>query len=184
MTNDKIWLGIFERKKIMSRITKSLAESIASSLLAKKKEKISHKRQELKEKVTQVIEQTIPEDVLKFHESNQDWMRGSQDFRLQGDGTGTDYTHYRTTKTLPSNSQYNWVKIPDKSHNEVMNLHSKIDKMESDLKKARFEVETAIFNLRTYSNLEKEFPEAAKYLPKNGTTALVVNIDKVRQLIK
>lgn len=46
------------------------------------------------------------------------------------------------------------------------------------------EVTTALFNLRTEKNVREEFPEALPYLNFSSCTALVPNIDKLRQILK
>lgn len=61
-------------------------------------------------------------------------------------------------------------------------------KKKNDIDKAKCdyinEVTTALFNLRTEKNVREQFPEALPYLNFSSCTALVPNIDKLRQILK
>lgn len=65
--------------------------------------------------------------------------------------------------------------------NDAKKKKNEIDKAKRDYTN---EVTTALFNLRTEKNVREEFPEALPYLNFSSCTALVPNIDKLRQILK
>lgn len=75
--------------------------------------------------------------------------------------------------------------IIDKKDWKLLNDEKKkkddIDKAKRNYTK---EVTTALFNLRTEKNVREQFPEALPYLNFSSCTALVPNIDKLRQILK
>lgn len=75
--------------------------------------------------------------------------------------------------------------ILDKEDGKRLN-DAKKKKNEIDKAKRNYtnEVTTALFNLRTEKNVREEFPEALPYLNFSSCTALVPNIDKLRQILK
>ena len=65
--------------------------------------------------------------------------------------------------------------------NDAKKKKDDIDKAKRNYTK---EVTTALFNLRTEKNVREQFPEALPYLNFSSCTALVPNIDKLRQILK
>jgi hypothetical protein len=63
----------------------------------------------------------------------------------------------------------------------VLYFSNKIETMEKGIRELIINIEAALFNLRTYANVEKEFPEAFKILPVSKVnTGLMVNIKDIR----
>lgn len=162
----------------MSRITKQIATAVSNQLILSKNQDLEKERSVLSELTTKIYLKSIPQDVLKTFETHPSYFK-TQSF-VDICEKGFNYERFNMTKALPiCNSRYYAELSPEdavllrKQHSIVVDLKNQIELLRRD-------IENAIFNLRTYNNVEKEFPEAFKLLPKRQSTALIVNLNDIR----
>lgn len=161
----------------MSRITKAISEDVAKQLLSSKLEEIGVLKKELKAKGTEIKLRTIPKDVLKAYNSNKSYFRTTNS--EYANGVGLDRWFSISFETLPCNSQA--IQLTDEEAEFLLILTDKISDKTKEYKNLKIQIETALFNLRTYNNVEKEFPEAFKLLPKlSVNTSLMIDVKKLR----
>lgn len=163
----------------MTRISKTLAQNVASKLVEKKLIELKKMREELSQYVHDWYVTKIPKDVMKLFKAQKKWFstRGSISFC----GNGFNYKSFGFRTELPTGGDYNIM--PDETcAKEVTLMVNAIEKKEDEIGALRNEIECALIGLKNYSNIEKEFPEAYKLLPKeNQCTAIMVNVDKIRE---
>lgn len=164
----------------MSRITKQIAENVAIKLTEKQAKEIKDLQSELKDKFTEIYLKTIPKEVLDLFKKHPDFMETRSSMQLQGNGFNYQY--------IGLNASYpckNHVFTPSPQDAKI--LLSQINDVynkKSELSKLKLEIETLVFGLRTYAKVKSEFPEAAPFLPKATSTALMVNISDLRKKLK
>lgn len=161
----------------MSRITKSIAEEVARQLVKERENEISQLKKNLGHYVTQLHIARIPEIVMKAFKTNGSYINSQQSMRITGAGFDRWFT-VNMDKTLPYSGEH--LQVNDEQGNAIKDADNLIqDKTtaKNDLKQS---IEVALFNLRTYANVEKEFPEAVKFLPKqninNGPAVCIKDI--------
>ena len=161
----------------MSRITKELASSIAEQLLKPKKEAITALKKERKDIVSDLYFNELPVEIRKAFEKYPAYFSRQSSVRIHGPGFG--YECYELSKSLPQIDHS--LSVDEKTGNVIKKLSNKIEKLQQEYRVMESEIENALLALRTYKNVEKEFPEAASYLPEKHTTALIVNISSIRE---
>lgn len=163
----------------MTRISKTLAQNVASKLVEKKRTELGKMRIELSEYIHDWYVTKIPKDVMKLFKAQKKWFstRGSISFC----GNGFNYKSFGFRTELPTGGDYNIM--PDETcAKEVTLMVNAIEKKEDEIDRLHSEIKHALIGLKNYSNIEKEFPEAYKLLPKeNQCTAIMVNVDKIRE---
>jgi len=159
----------------MSRITKTIAESVAKQLAEPKNLELKELKEKSIELVTSVIKSTIPSEIMEMYAKYPDFFNTHYNTRINCAGFGYEYYKFNT---LPDDGDN--PKISTQDGNKILSLAHKIEVKEKEYKQLRLEIETALIGLRTYSNVQKEFPEAFKLLPTITTTALTVDLKSIR----
>jgi len=161
----------------MSRITKQIAEAVANQLVLPKRQELQKEEQKLHQITTDIYLKHIPSQVMDAYDKYHEWFNKTESVYLNTNGF--NYEYLALTKNYPKQRN----KYPEFTAAESAKIRVQFD-IVADLKKSieklKFDIETAVFNLRTYSNVEKEFPEAFKLLPAKQTTALIVNLKDIR----
>lgn len=158
------------------RITKAVAQKVAQQLISERQTEIENLSNELNRKAYEIYLDTVPKQVLDIFKSNSSYFKNSKKFYVQGVGlntTGIDFDVY-----TPYVSQY--FTLCEKDANIFVKLINNIQAKQKELNEFKIQIEVALLNLRTYNNIEKQFPEAAKLLPIQQTTAIMVNIKDIR----
>jgi hypothetical protein len=167
----------------MSRITKSIAEEVARQLVKERENEISQLKKNLSHYVTMLHIDRIPENVMKAFKSNGSYINSQQTMYITGAGFDR-WFKVTMEKTLPYNGES--LEVNDVDGNAIKDADNLIQDKIRAKEELRQNIEVALFNLRTYNNVEKEFPEAFKLLPKQSVnTALAINLKDIRsKLIK
>ena len=161
----------------MSRITKEIASEIAVKMTEKRVKEIASLRKVLQTTIYKYALSKIPKAVLLCSKKHPDYF--DKNTYVQFCGNGFNYESFSFAPALPIN---NTRLIPDdKTAKDVLNQNKVIHAKDNELRSLRKEIEVSLYNLRTYKNVEKEFPEAFKLLPKNVCTSLVINIESIRE---
>jgi len=162
----------------MSRITKAIASDVAKQLVKNQRKELEDLKSKRSEFVTSLYEKIIPEDVLMVFKTNRSYINFQSSIRIVGCGFN-HYNNYILTKELPYNGNY--LEVDDTDGDIIKSLDAEIDDSRNKIKELSHSIEIALFNLRTYNNVEKEFPEAFKLLPKQSVnTALAINLKDIR----
>ena len=164
----------------MSRITKTIAENVAIKLLEKKYAKIEEIKEGLKVKFTEIYKKQLPKEVLELFYKKQGFFYQRTNFVL--DGNGHSHNIIYTTEPLPYLSGAVSLDVEDSKI--ILDIMNNISNLESEYNKLKLEIETTLLNLRTYSKISSEFPEATPFLPNTTSTALSVNISDLRNKLK
>lgn len=168
------------------RISKDLAKQIAERLLEKKAEGISKAQDALRKFTNEIVPTKIPDEVKQFAKRFPEYFEFSTSVRFCCKETNrSTYKWNSVDDSFVDKSEGSYMAITKSEYNEYEKLSDKIEKLKSDYNRSLQDVKAAIFNLRTDAKLREHFPEAAALIPKgNTTTALAVNIDSIRELLK
>lgn len=165
----------------MSRITKEIAKEVALSLTKLKKEEISKLNEKISSRLEDIILSKIPDEVKKCFSKNKKFFNTRSGFQLSGNGF--DYQHFNTINSIPygNNSSYTPTEL---EANELLPMINKVQDLKVNYNKLLLEVESLLYNLRTYSKVVIEFPEAEPFLPKTMSNKLMININDIRDKLK
>ena len=167
------------------RISKEKATNVAEKLLNPKREKLENLRKELSDYVTEIAKSHIPKPVNDMFKEYPEYVNSvSNSIQIEGEFIDNwSLKHRHISETIPHKNKP--ILVTKNQSKKIRNLFDKEERMRLEINKLRREIENAVFNLRTYSRCEKEFPEAFKFLPKkNITTALQVNVQDIRSKLK
>jgi hypothetical protein len=160
------------------RITKEIAEQVARLLCTKKKEAINAKKKVLAEYNTVIYLRHLPDDIVKAFKKKPNYFNKQTSTRINGSGLG--YEFYQLDDVQPTDQRTSITASEDeakfivKASNEITDLQIQYNEIVK-------EIEAALYNLRTYNNVEKEFPEAFALLPPTKVnTGLMVNLKDIR----
>jgi len=161
-------------------ITKTIAAEVAEKLLSKQVLELQGLKEDLKQKLENIILSTIPKEIKDFYKKYPSYVETRQSFQLSGNGF--EYQYLNTKNHIPSfKSSFQ----PNESDALLIkNSLNEIKDKEKECKKLFSEIEIALFGLRTYKRVEENFPEAFVFLPNSISNKLIINISDLRNKIK
>lgn len=162
------------------RITKQIASDVATKMLAEKKKEVEALDLEIGSKVQQMLVAKIPAEVHSTFAKYPEYFDSRRDYTLNGEGLS--WLHVNTPDTLPCTGS-TFTLTPEQAKEIVKLANERADKHEA-WKKAIMQVKVLLYNLRTYANVTKSFPEALPFLPAGQNTAVALNVEDVRKLLK
>jgi len=163
------------------RITKEIAANVAKQLVSSKKEEIKSLKSQQSEFITTIYEASLSELIKQAFKKHKGFLYTTTSIRLIGSGLPVGYKSYQLTKVLPQCNSCGQFPMNDEQADVIINFSNKIEDLEKSTHELQNNIEAALFNLRTYNNVEKEFPEAFKLLPASKVnTGLMVNIKDIR----
>lgn len=166
----------------MSRISMALAEQIAKALTKKKQDLIAPALLEYRQYFTDVYESRVPKPVMELFKKHSEYLETTQSVYINEKGFNRE--SISLTKAVPSTTSYNVeLSITDAEATKGKKLYNAWKKACEDYKKLFEEVENALLNLRSFSNIEKQLPEAVPFLPQKGLT-VIVNTTELRKKLK
>ena len=159
------------------RVSKSLAKQIAGKMLEKKYQEIKDIEKERNELFISYYLETLPKNVIKCFESNQEYINKHVSFSLNGIGL----MNYEITinEGIPStdNCRINVSVTIAEKMNEYRNVIS--DKIKA-VRSLRSNLEAALFKLATPARIAENLPEAVPFLPKENKLEIAINFSDLR----
>lgn len=159
------------------RITKQIAENVAERLTETKVKNLEAQKQKIKDLVTELIREKTPHEVVLLSKKHTSFFTITDRFRFDTEDFKWEY--FESNERFPSTEKH--YELTKEENKKLFTLVQKREKQKNEIKQLRKEIEQALINLKTFKRVETEFPEAFKFLPKNGSTALVVNVDSIRK---
>lgn len=166
----------------MNRVTNLIAEQTANALLQQRSEILKKLKEERKELATAFYTENLPSKVVDLYRKHPAFFNTSSSIRFGG--AGLDQRYYHLTRNLPKDSTIYTTMLTDDQAKCLVDIDNQIEAKQEQFNKLKCEISVALYNLRTFANVERDFPEAFKLLPKpNAPTALTVNISDIRKRI-
>jgi len=169
----------------MSRITKAITEEVAIKMTVKNAEEIEVLKKELNDKAIEFHIANTPKEILEMYAKYPSYFKRATQFRL---GSDFSYKYVESSVKLPyegdSCFNNNYINFTNKEETKLVKLHYKIIDAEKALKDLRQDIKIALYSMRTYAKVEKEFNEAFKFLPKKIITAVSVDLGSIRKKLK
>lgn len=172
-------------------ITKQMADDIASELtkpLITQIEKLNNKFTEI---LYDLAKADIDPKLIAIYENPdfEKYINTTSYVRLRG--CGFNYETRSCKSPLPiSRNSFNQFELVWENNDPIgLSTFKLFDKIKDESKKLellKFEIRTTLIELRTVKRVEKEFPEAFKFIkvPTKTTNQLLVNISPLRYKIK
>lgn len=162
------------------RITKQIANDVAIKMLADKKKSINEIDRELGLTVQNMLVAQIPAEVLTVFAKHASYFDSRRSWHINGEGLNWEVV------TIPESLPYKGGAFTPTSEQakELVKIINKQKDKHTAYKKAVRELEVLLYNLKTYANVTKSFPEALPFLPVGQNTAVAFNIEDVRKLLK
>jgi hypothetical protein len=170
----------------MSRITKQIAEDVSKRMTFKQKEKYKQLKSEFENKVRDMSISRIPKKIIELfsNEETKPYIRTTSAVKLLGNGFNHNWVY---VKDFPHTGgvTFNLILTPEEG-DLLLKMEREYKVAEEKMEKLKVEIYTALYEgLRTFKNVEENFPEAFEYLPVlSKNTALSVNLNELRSRIK
>jgi hypothetical protein len=168
--------------RTMAVISKQVAQDVAIKLCRKKKEEINILVDEFNNYLVSEYNKFLPPSVIAFHKQMPHYIETRSYIRVTGNGFS--YEDIRLGFHVITDKSNNFFE-PDKECAEIL-LRMKniiIDKKKA-LNKLENDIENALIQLRTYKNIETQFPDAIKYLPTKSITSVAINFTDILSRIQ
>lgn len=160
------------------RITKQIATDVAKQLTAEKQLEITTLENKQKEYVTELYLTWLPKGVFECFNKSRSFFRTTSYVYVSGHGL--NHSQFQLSKELPQGA-ISERPMSEQQAKDLIDYDNKISDLKKALNELKKSIEIALFNLRTYGNVQKEFPEAFKLLPNSPVlTGLMVNIKDIR----
>lgn len=164
----------------MSRITKEIATEVAKTLTKGKKDEYEALEKQLSETVRDLYNETIPDEVKLFQQKFPSFINVRGSVELKGNGFSYEYVVVKPSVITNTNECTCLYPTPDQAKT-LQQIKNKIYDLKKEYNTLFLDIENALLSLRTYSKIEKEFPEAFVLLPNRISTALAININSIRE---
>lgn len=156
------------------RITKAEAKNVASKLLETKVNKFKSMKEQLTLEIKNAALSIVPKEVLVVYNKYPQYFMGNSKY-LYVNGEGIGYI-----KNVPLNKRDNYVIVQDPAiQSKLIRLRDEISEKGDELESLRYDVETALYSLKTYKRISEEFPQAIPFLPSKENNELALNIKDI-----
>lgn len=164
-----------------TRITKAIAEAVAKQLVQSKQAEIKQIQDNEADFISGFYEASLSQLVKDGFKKHKGFFHTSSSIRLSGSGLTQGYRYYALNKNYPVCNSCPVFPVSDEQANTIIEFETQIEEKTKSMRELFNNIEAALINLRTYNNIEKEFPEAFALLPKQAVnTALAINIKDIR----
>lgn len=162
-----------------ARVTKDLAHNVAKSLLKKKQETLDSLKEELRLITIDIVIKSIPIEVMELSKKHRNYFISNNYCYFSGRGMGNGETRdLKISLPFPSRN----IHLDNEVADDIVARDLVIKKLKKEIEDLHLKFETAIFKLVTFNRVEKEFPEAFEFFPKNGVNLPSVNMQEIRNL--
>lgn len=145
-----------------TRVTKMAANRVAKFLTVKKKNEVKESKKALDDYATQIYENTIPALVMQGFEKFPQFFDKKSYLYISGAGIQRSQS-ISLSKSLPHSG--NVFELNPKQAEKFIKLKRAWEDKKAELEKLELDIETAVFNARTYKKVAELFPEAVEHLP-------------------
>jgi len=165
----------------MSIITKAIATEVAVKLTAKKQEEIKNLDLKLREQFEIVYLKSLPKEVVLAFENAPNYFNTSNSVQISGNGFNWQSLGFTKKMPVLRNCSH---QLSDKEASDFLKKYNTIEDKKSKCRDLIYEIETALFSLRSYKKIGEQFPEAIPFLPEKITSALAINISDIQYKLK
>lgn len=147
----------------MSRITISLAEDMAKEMTSELAKEIKDLKSTLGSEVEEHLLKGIPKDVLSCYKKHPDYIETTSYVYLRGQGLNHDSVNLNNSIPVAGRTTFD---LPKEISLSVSKQLEVIKSKEAEKTRLYKEVKNVLIDLKTFKRVREEFPEAAKFLPK------------------
>lgn len=165
------------------QISQSLACLIANKLVENKQKEYDKLDKEYSEYVYDLYLSQTPDEVKAMFKKHADWFMTTNTVRLHGHGFNYEYCDVKKPVIKNSPNDHAVLKLTEKIVAKINAYKKDLSKIKTERNNLKDDIKTALLQLRTYKQIEKTFPEAAPWLPKQSM-ALVVDVEPIRRRLK
>ena len=169
------------------RISKDLAKDVAKKLLQGKQELLDAKNQELENLAYDRTVSSINDDIKQAFGKFPKFFNTSDYVGILCKEIHDDPVEIKLSKPVPSEGNWKvYVYVSKADYKSFEAMANEIKAKRDEIYEAKKIISNTIFGLRTALQVQKHFPEAYEFLPKesSGNTLPMLNLDQVRALIK
>ena len=164
----------------MTRITKVVARHIARELTQAKRDAIAKDEETLKEIMTGRYLATVPKLVLDGFKKYPKYFKTDNGLTVIGAGFNHDYISIHASPDKVS-GRIALSLFSGPGNEAIFDQYTKVKDDITKLQDLRRDIENSLISLGTYAKIREQFPEAAPYLVDPVSTAVSINLDKIRK---
>lgn len=166
------------------RISQEFSKNIANKMAEKLDKKIELAEKEYSEFVYKEYVKQTPKGMLVALKKYPNYVQTVN--YVYFSGFGFNYEGVSVVKKVieqSSNSRANLTLDKDLA-GELIKFKRVVDDLKKERAELKREIQNALLTLRSFSEIKKQFPEAAKYLPNAEKRELVVDLQSIRNKLK
>ena len=157
----------------MSLINKSIANEVASKVLQSKWDLVQKNESDFMDMLESEYLKTIPQAVKDFNEIHTNYINKTSTISPRGNGWGYRDFHYDKTM-ITNRNEYCFFPEP-KVAEKLLKMINAWEKSKKDYNLLHQDLTIALCQMRTYKNVEENFPLAVQFLPQRQTKAVAIN---------
>lgn len=169
----------------MSRVTKTVAREMAEKLAKPHYDRMKELSKRRSDGVRAVYTAGIPKAIIDASRHFPEWINSFSSVYVHGAGLNKSFQVDPMVIGRTTSQGSASFKADNDQSDAIQKITLEYENAKRDYDDILLEIENALINLRTFKNIEKEFPEAVPHLPTSNTnTSLMVNIDGLRAKLK
>lgn len=167
------------------RITKQIAAGVAAKMSKPAFDAAKALHDELRKLVTEFRIANTPKEILEAFKDPKlnPYIRACNGLNIQGMGLFSEFVRY-TDGPLPEASEYIKTFTLTSETEYIAFAFNRWQDAVEDAEALRKELEITLLNLKTFTRVQQDLPEAVDYLPSATTTALAIDTSKLREKLK
>lgn len=162
----------------MSRITKEIATAVAVQLVQPKSDELKQLENNLQETVRKMYLLSLPAGIMDAFAIYKDCFQQCSNVTLSGAGLKLGYKYYKIGDALPKYLQR--LELKESDAELVVKIENQVEAKKMEIAELKTAIENALYNYRTYKNVEDNFPEAFRLLPIRKSTVPMIPIKDIR----
>lgn len=166
------------------RISKDSSRLVASQMLKARYDQQEKLLKELSSLTTSIVLKDMDKGLLKTFKSYPKYFRTRQSVEIFGKGfTGISIP---LESKIPTASEWgsDRISFDDKTNEWLFDKYKKLTSYKNETENLRKELENTLFTLGTFKKIQEALPEAVPFLPKSSVTAVIPDLNKLRQRLK
>lgn len=166
----------------MAVISQSVAHDVAQKIAKTKLNQVNLLIDKFNELLVSEYNKTLPSSVVEFYKKMPQYIETQSYIRVTGNGFHIDSFAVNTRVITNKSStcfepSIEVAAILLKMYNEYKTERKVYDSLVVD-------IENALIQLKTYKNIEAQFPDAIKFLPTKSITSVAINLDSILDRLK
>lgn len=161
----------------MAVISKQVAHDVAKLLAKKKKEEVNALVEKFNMYLIEEYNKTLPPEVVEFAKKYPHYIEHRSYIRVTGNGFR--FEDFSIEERVIIHKSSNYFEPNEKVAAVLVKMRNAYKNKREEYGKLVTDIENALIQLRTYKNIEAQFPNAVEFLPSKTVTSVAINFSDI-----